>query len=461
MLDSLTLLIALTAAFVLQAILFLIMTYFVKAYQGLRYWAFGCLGMAMNFIVIFWRNEGMNEALSILLANFLSIISLLFFYYGSRRIMDIPFKRVRGFFSVTVFMACITYFTFIDNQLNARIIIYSLMMAVILFLNGGILIKHNTGNFKSSAWILASLFLIIGTFFLGRVVVHILHPVTSNNFFTNHGIQPLTLLIGLCLGTLWTQGVILLVNQKLYGALLKKTQELEATNLEKDKFFSILAHDLRGPLSTIMGMVDLMADKKSDLDAHLMQEMAEAMKKSIHSTNILMDNLLDWASLQRGLNEIQKVQTTYGELIALVMPILMVQAESKKITIVDDIPATTPIYADPKMVQSIFRNLLANALKFTPINGKIQLSSKVDNNGCLVFSVKDNGIGMDKSVLENLFQINSLSRRIGTDGEKSTGLGLMICKEFIDKHDGRIWAESKPGEGSCFSFCLEPMERNF
>lgn len=458
MLDSLTLLIALTATFVLQAILFLVMTYFVKAYQGLRFWAFGCLSMALNFIVIYWRNAGMNEMLSIMLANFLSILSLLCFLYGSKRIMDMPFKIGRGLFGVILFMALIAYYTFIDNQLNARIIVYSLMMATILFLNGGILIKYNTGNFKVSAWILAGLFLLIGAFFLVRMIVHILHPITSNNFFTNHGIQPHTLLIGLCLGTLWTQGVILLVNQKLYDALLNKTQELEATNVEKDKFFTILAHDLRGPLATIMGMVDLLSDKKSDLDANVMQEMAESMKKSVHSTNILMDNLLDWASLQRGLNEIQKMQTTYGELIVSVMPILMVQAETKKITIQDDIPAATPLYADPKMVQSILRNLLANALKFTPINGKIQLSSTVDNDGSLVFSVKDNGIGMDKSILANLFQINSLSRRTGTEGEKSTGLGLMICKEFVEKHGGRIWVESKQGQGSCFSFCLEPKE---
>jgi signal transduction histidine kinase len=209
-----------------------------------------------------------------------------------------------------------------------------------------------------------------------------------------------------------------------------------------------------------MGMVDFMADKRSGLNEAVMQEMAEAMKKSVHSTNILMDNLLDWATLQRGLKEIQKVQLTYGELINPVMPTLTIQAESKKITIVDDIPAATPLFADPKMVQSIFRNLLANALKFTPANGRVQLLSNVDKDGCLVFSVKDNGIGMEKEVLDNLFQINALSRRTGTDGEKSTGLGLMLCKEFVEKHGGAIWVESEPGVGSTFSFRLEPVPAN-
>ncbi len=461
MLDSLTLVIALSAAFTLQAILFLLMTFFVKAYQGMRFWAFGCIGLALNFIFIYLRSTGLNEDISIIGANVLSIASLLCFLWGSKRIMDMPIKVGRGVLGFVLFMAAIAYFTFVKNQLNERIIAYSLMMTIILFLNGNILIKYNKGTFKLSALILACLFLIIGSFFFVRMIVHIVHPITNNNFFTNEALQPLTLLIGLCLGTLWTQGVILLVNQKLFGALLKKTKELEATNLEKDKFFTILAHDLRGPLTTIMGMVDLMADKKSELGEELMQEMAEAMKESVHSTNILMDNLLDWASLQRGLNEIQKTQTTYGELIQSVMPTLLKQAETKKITIIDDIPGATPIYVDPKMVQSIFRNLIANALKFTPVYGTVQLLSRVDNDGFLIFSVKDNGIGMDKSILENLFQINPHSRRVGTEGEKSTGLGLMICKEFVEKHGGRIWVESEPGKGSIFSFCLETMEKNY
>jgi signal transduction histidine kinase len=460
MLDSLTLVIALCVAFTLEAILFLLMTIFVKAYKGMRYWALGCTAMAMNFIVIYLRSIGMNEVWSILSANLFSVVSLLCFLYGSKHIMEIPYRLSKGLLAIVLFMGAISYYTFVIDSLNARIIIYSIMMVIILYLNAGILIKYNKDTFKWSAVILASLFFLIGTYFLIRAFVHIIHPVPDNNFFTNHGVQPLTLLVGLCLGTLWTQGVILLVNQKLLGALTGKTRELEANNAEKDKFFSILAHDLRGPLTTIMGMVDLLADKHSGLGEAVMQDMAEAMKKSVHSTNILMDNLLDWATLQRGLKEIQKVQITFGDLITPVMPTLTIQAESKKITIVDDIPAATPLFADPKMVQSIFRNLLANALKFTPANGRVQLLSNVDKDGCLVFSVKDNGIGMEKEVLDNLFQINALSRRTGTDGEKSTGLGLMLCKEFVEKHGGTIWVESEPGVGSTFSFRLESVPAN-
>lgn len=459
MLDSYTLVAALTITFAMQGILFLLMTFFINEYKGMRLWAFGCFGLALNFVSLYLRSIGYSEVASIMASNFLSIASTLCFYYGTKQVMDLPYNLKWGIYGTVAYMLLIAYYTFIHNQLNERVVVYSAMMAFILITNSSLLFRHHKSSYKVSALILAFLFLSIGSFFLVRSFYTIFFPVADNNFFANKGVLPLTLLVSLCLGILWTQGIILLINQKLQGDLIKKTKELEATNTEKDKFFSILAHDLRGPLTTIMGMVDLMADKKSDLGESLMQEMAEAMKKSVHSTNILMDNLLDWASLQRGLNNIQKVQTTYGELMVSVMPTLLIQAESKKITIDDDIPAETPMTADIKMVQSIFRNLISNALKFTPTKGHIQLISSISHDGRMVFSVKDSGIGMDKDVLENLFEVNPQSRRTGTEGEKSTGLGLMICKEFIDQHSGQIWVESEIGKGSTFSFCLESEDK--
>lgn len=459
MLDFFTLTVSLTLAFSLQAILFLFMTFFIKAYKGMRFWAYGCFGLALNFIAIYFRTIGDYEYVTIFLSNFFTIVSMFAFYYGSKQLFALPYNIKFGIITTCLYMLIIAFFTFVIDHLNVRILLYSAVLASLLFLNGSILLRHHQPFFNFSAKIVASLFILVGLFFVIRFVFHLLYPANVNSFVSNEGIQTMTLLVCLSLGILWTESIILMFNQKLQGELSIKSEELEATNMEKDKFFTILAHDLRGPLTTIMGMVDLMADKKSDLDASVMQEMAEAMKKSIHSTNILMDNLLDWASLQRGLNEIQKVQTTYGELMESVMPLLVVQAEIKKIAIEDNIPAGTPLYADPKMIQSILRNLLANALKFTPVNGKVQLISSVNKDGSLVFSVKDNGIGMDVDIRNNLFQINPLSRRTGTEGEKSTGLGLMICKEFVEKHGGRIWVDSQPGQGSTFSFCLEPNEQ--
>ena len=461
MLDLRTLVIALTITFTLQAILFLLMTLFINAYKGMRLWAYGCFCLALNFIFIYLRGHDSYANWMILGSNMVAISALLCFYYGTKQFLKLPIKVFWPLILSASYVVTIAYFTFVTNLLNIRIILFSVMMGLILLRNAQILIQFSGRTFKSSAMMLAILFLLLGLLMLIRSIHTIFFPIASNEFFTNTLMQSMTMLFSLCLGVVWTQGVILLVNQKLQGELTQKTEELVTTDQEKDKFFSVLAHDLRGPLTTIMGMVDLLADEKSELGEKLMQEMAFAMKKSVHSTNILLDNLLDWASLQRGLKIAQYEQTTFGEMMANVMPAILAQAKSKNITIIDDIPATTPLTADTKMIQSILRNLLANAIKFTPANGTIRLFSGTSENGCLIFSVEDNGIGMDQKMIENLFTQGSQNSRLGTGGENSTGLGLIICKEFVEKHNGKIWVESEVGKGSTFSFCLEPKENSF
>jgi len=412
--------------------------------------------LALNFISLYLRGIQFHTDWMILSSNVVSITALLCFYYGTKKFLKLPIKIIPALIWSLSYMLTTAYFIFADDRLNVRIILFSIMMGLILLRNAQLLIQHRSDTFKSSALILSGMFILIGFLLLCRAVFTIFNPCASNDFFNNNIMQSATMLFSLCLGVVWTQGVILLVNQKLHGELKIKTEALEATNQEKDKFFSILAHDLRGPLTTIMGLVDLMADEKSELGEKLMQEMAFAMKKTVHSTNVLLDNLLDWASLQRGLKSFVQEQTTYGELMATVMPPLLIQAASKNITIIDEIPSTTPLTADVKMIQSVFRNLLANAIKFTPANGTIRLISSMSDDGKIIFSIVDNGIGMDMNLMESLFDFGAHNMRKGTSGENSTGLGLMICKEFVDKHGGQIWVESEVGKGSTFSFCLEP-----
>lgn len=460
MLDLRTLVIALIITFTLQAVLFILMTLFISAYKGLRLWAIGCLLLALNFISIYLRGVPYHPEWMIMGSNVVSLAALLCFYYGTKFFLKLPVQLIKPLVFSTAYVLCIAYYIFVDDQLNIRIILFSIMMGLILLRNAQILIQHRSDTFKASAMILSGLFILLGLLMLTRAIYAYFNPIASNDFFNDGLMQSATMLFSLCLGVVWTQGVILLVNQKMHGELKLKTEELEATNNEKDKFFSILAHDLRGPLTTIMGLVDLMADEKAALGEKLMQEMAMAMKKTVHSTNILLDNLLDWASLQRGLKAFVQEQTTYGELIATMMPPLLIQAAGKNICIVDEIPETMPLKADVKMIQSVFRNLLANAIKFTPANGTIRLSCSMSEDGKFVFSVTDSGIGMDAKFMESLFDIGLHNMRKGTSGENSTGLGLMICKEFVDKHGGRIWAESEVGKGSTFSFCLEPDVKN-
>lgn len=458
MLDLRTLMIALIVSFTIQAVLFMVMTMAIKVYRGVRLCAFGCILLALNFIALYLRNMGSWEDILIIITNLFSLSAFLFFYYGTKNLLNLPYKIFWPLVISGFYMAIIAYFTFISDHLNVRIILFSAMMAFIMIKIGTTLIIHHKKSFKSSALILATLFLFLGAFYLFRATYTLLFPPENNNLFQANWMQSLTFLVSLCMGFVWSQGVILLVNQKLRGELTKKTEELESSNIDKDKFFSVLAHDLRGPLATIESMIDLMTDIKYDIDVKQHQAMALAMKKTAHSTNILLDNLLDWASMQSGLKTTQRVQTTYERLMVPVLPVLQAQAIYKNITILDKIPPETPLTVDSKMAQSIFRNLVANAIKFTPTNGSILLQVKTAEDGKTIFSISDNGIGMDKQLMENVFEKGSIGRRLGTNGETSTGLGLMICKEFVEKHGGQIWIESEVGKGSTFSFCLEPVE---
>lgn len=428
----------------------------IKVYRGLQLWAIGCIFLTVYLLLLFLRDYGYWENFYVITINLSSLATFVFFYFGTKNFLDLPIKIGLPIVLSAIYMVLIAFFTFISDHLNIRILLFSIMTTFILIKIGITLLVYHKKSFRSSALILASIFLFTGAFFMFRTIYTLIYPPQNELYFQTNALQAITFLVSICICFIWCISIIMLVNQKLYGELKNKTEELKTSNVDKDKFFSILAHDLRGPLATIESMIDLMTESKYDLDEKQHMNMTLAMKKTVHSTNILVDNLLDWASMQSGLKEIQRVETTYGKMMVPVMPVLHAQANNKNITIVDHIPEETPLMVDPKMAQSVFRNLVANAIKFTPSNGSILMQVETSKDGKIVFSITDNGIGIGSDMLENLFDWGSNNRRLGTNGETSTGLGLMICKEFVEKHGGRLWIESKVGKGSTFSFCLEP-----
>jgi len=258
----------------------------------------------------------------------------------------------------------------------------------------------------------------------------------------------------LLIGLLWTFGFIIMLNQRLNSEIVLKTKELEAMILDKDKFFSILAHDLRGPIATTVSMTELMIDGSYNFSKEDLLRLSVSLNKSAHSTNELLENLLEWTGLHRGLKTFSPIKTSFAELMVPFLPPLMETAKNKQITLNNDIPDDTAIFADPHMIQTVFRNLIINAIKFTPEGGCIKLSVHNNENGQMFFSIKDSGIGMDQDTLNTLFRIDFKNNRSGTNGEPSSGLGLLLCKEFIEKHGGSIWVESEVDKGSTFSFNL-------
>jgi PAS domain S-box-containing protein len=233
-----------------------------------------------------------------------------------------------------------------------------------------------------------------------------------------------------------------------------KNEELSKINSEKDKFFSIIAHDLRGPFSGFLGLTQIMAEESSSLSTEELQEMAVNMEKSASTLFRLLENLLQWARMQQGSIPFNPIGVQLLSFVHESIAIVMDQANFKRIDITVDISADLSIFADDNMLQTIIRNLVSNALKFTHKGGKVTISASTGDDNNVVVAIKDTGIGMSSEMVDNLFRLDVQTGRPGTNGESSSGLGLLLCKEFIEKHGGKIWVESEVGHGSTFYFTL-------
>ena len=233
-----------------------------------------------------------------------------------------------------------------------------------------------------------------------------------------------------------------------------KNEELLKINAEKDKFFSIIAHDLRSPFAAFLGLTQMMVQDLPTLKMENLQEIALLMSESATNLHRLLENLLQWSRLHQGMVAFNPHHFLLIEKVNSSMHSVMEIAANKGVEIVINIPVGTIVYADENMLESTIRNLATNAVKFTDKGGKILVAAKSEYNGDVKISVKDTGIGMSEQMIEKLFRIDELNCRPGTNGEPSTGLGLILCKDFIDRHDGKIWAESSEFMGSIFHFIL-------
>ncbi|MCX6146227.1 MAG: PAS domain-containing sensor histidine kinase [Candidatus Kapabacteria bacterium] len=241
----------------------------------------------------------------------------------------------------------------------------------------------------------------------------------------------------------------------------KKNIELAELNSSKDKFFSIIAHDLKSPFSGLLGLTKIMSENSNNFTIKELQELSTILHTSSKNLYKLLDNLLVWARMQSGLIEFNPENLLISELVELNLDIYSESAKQKEILFINNISIDTELKVDRDMINTVFRNLISNAIKFTHRGGKIEIGSvskhskKTDMFGSYTeIYVKDNGTGMDKSTIDNLFKIEHKESRPGTEEEPSTGLGLLLCKDFIEKHNGKLWIKSKVGLGSTFYFTL-------
>jgi PAS domain S-box-containing protein len=236
--------------------------------------------------------------------------------------------------------------------------------------------------------------------------------------------------------------------------LKRKNEELIKANAEKDKFFSIIAHDLKGPFQGFIGLTEVMSEQIEEMSVNQMQEITKALQITAKNLYELLDNLLSWALVRRGHKRFNPEKIRIAPIVHLVYEMFLSQITLKGIKINNLINEDVITLADKESLKTILRNLISNAIKFTPEKGTITLSHTITNRGFVEITVSDTGIGMPESIKENLFKIDQKVSRPGTNQEPSTGLGLILCKELVEKHGGKIWVKSKEGEGSKFIFSL-------
>lgn len=235
--------------------------------------------------------------------------------------------------------------------------------------------------------------------------------------------------------------------------LKEKETHLRELISTKDKLFSIIAHDLRSPFNAILGFSELLITNKQDIESVDEEKYIEIINSSTKNTLILLDNLLNWAKAQTGQIIYKQEKINLSSIITEIQEMSNSIARIKGISLTYIQTDQVEVYADINMLKTILLNLISNAVKFTNSNGEITLSAKQSGDN-IEITVSDNGIGMSEQVIQNLFKIDESLIATGTANEKGSGLGLMLCKEFVEKHGGRIWVKSEVGKGSDFTFSL-------
>ena len=249
--------------------------------------------------------------------------------------------------------------------------------------------------------------------------------------------------------------IALAIERKLSEEEIRRNNEkLILLNAEKDKLFSIIAHDLKSPFNGLVNLTELMSDKSETFTIDEYLQYSRELNDSARNIYKLIDNLFEWVQLQKGSIQFTPVLLNLQTIASQQIVSQILNAKKKNINIVNNVPEELNLTADANMLGTILRNLISNAVKFTVPGGMVTVNAESADNGTICFSVSDTGIGMSPDLVSKLFKIGEKVGAQGTAGEPSTGLGLLICKDFVEKHKGTICVHSEMGIGSVFTIIL-------
>lgn len=279
--------------------------------------------------------------------------------------------------------------------------------------------------------------------------------LTEFNLFSNNVAQHATFASVFLILLLNTMGYLLLLKKLDEDEILAKNEKLQKLNNEKNKFFSIIAHDLRGPIGNLSTLSELLNDQSTKDGNTDKERLISSINTSATESYKLLNNLLEWSQAEIDGLEVRTTKINLNELVESNIALLQEIANAKSINLLNEVENEINVNADPNMLDTIIRNLLSNGLKFTSDNGFVTIKSNETENGVVTISIQDNGVGMPDDVIHKLFKIDTHHSTKGTRNEAGTGLGLNLCKEFVERNEGKIWVESLENEGSTFYFTLK------
>jgi len=242
-------------------------------------------------------------------------------------------------------------------------------------------------------------------------------------------------------------------HKQIEESLKENEKKLLQLNSDKDRFISILSHDLKSPFNNLLGLSELLLENINKLDIAEIEDIANNINKSARSTYNLLEDILLWTRTQQGKIPFNPQNLIFEEICMNILETLIPNAKAKYIVINYSSEYHINVFADIDMLKTVLRNLISNAIKFTNKNGVISINAE-QTDSYVTISVSDDGIGIAPDDLTKLFNISEVITTKGTAKETGTGLGLLICKEFVEKHGGKIWVESEVGKGSDFKFTL-------
>ena len=247
--------------------------------------------------------------------------------------------------------------------------------------------------------------------------------------------------------------------KKMLMELKESENRLKELNASKDKFFSIVAHDIRSPFTALLGFTQILDEEFGELTAEEINEIVHSLRKTANNIFEFIEGLLDWSRVQSNKIEIKPIRLKLFNVIQDVFVLLSSVALAKKVRIVIDVPKDLFVLADENVVNTVLRNLVSNAIKFTSENDTITISVEDSGEEKIVVCVRDTGVGLTEEIKSKLFKLDEHISELGTNKEKGTGLGLLLCKDLLEKQQNKIWVESNKNEGSTFKFTLKRIKK--